>query len=124
MSVFAFVIREDVDIEKYVDFSSFSSDLKPKLDEENANMMELADQFNDFISIAQIRYNLMLSEGKNKNAQTLWDDIKDRALDYANCVDLDAIFTCLHLHNREGYSPEVPVQYPVSARDAQKTEGF
>lgn len=100
-SVFAFIIREDVDIEKYVNFSSFSSDLKPKLDEENASIMELADQFNNFISIAQIRYNMMLSEGKNENALTLWDDIKDRATDYANCVDLDAIFACLNLHNKD-----------------------
>ena len=101
MSVFAFIIREDIDIEKYVDFSSFSSDMKPQLDEENASMMDLADRFNDFISIAQIRYNLMLSEGKNDTAQNLWDDVKDRASDYADGVDLNAIFACLHLHNKD-----------------------
>lgn len=100
-SVFAFVIREDIDIEKYVDFSSFSSDMKPKLDEENASLMDLADRFNNFISIAQIRYNLMLSEGRNDTAQNLWDDVKDRALGYADSVDLNAIFACLHLHNKD-----------------------
>ena len=100
MSVFAFVIREDVDIEKYIDFSSFSSDLKPKLDEDNSKMMELADRFNDFISIAQIRYNLMLSEGRNDTARNLWDDVQNRASDYADSVDLDSIFASLHLHNR------------------------
>ena len=101
MSVFAFVIREDVDIENYVDFSSFSSDIKPKLDEDNAKMMELADRFNDYISIAQIRYNLMLSEGRNDTARNLWDDVQNRASDYADCVDLDSIFASLHLHNKE-----------------------
>ncbi len=100
-SVFAFVIREDIDIEQYVDFSSFSSDLKQKLDEENASMMELADRFNDFISLAQIRYNLMLSERKNDTAQELWEDVKSRASEYANSVDLDAIFGRLHLHNKD-----------------------
>lgn len=100
-SVFAFVIRENINIEKYVNFSTFSSDLKPKLDDENANMLDLADRFNDFISLAQIRYNLMLSEGRNENAQNLWDDIKHRASDYADCVDLDGIFACLHLHNKD-----------------------
>lgn len=100
-SVFAFVIREDIDIEKYVDFSSFSSDLKSKLDKDNASMMELAELFNDFISLAQIRYNLMLSDGRNNTAQSLWDDVKDRALEYADSVDLNAIFASLHLHNKE-----------------------
>ena len=100
-SVFAFVIREDIGIEKYVDFSSFSSDLKPKLDEENASIMELADRFNDFISLAQIRYNLMLSDGRNDTARCLWDDVKERASGYANSVDLGAIFASLHLQNKD-----------------------
>ncbi len=100
-SVFAFVIRENIDIEQYVDFSSFSCDLKQKLDEENASMMELADRFNDFISIAQIRYNLMLSEGRNDTAQTLWEDVKSRASEYADSVDLEAVFGCLRLHNKD-----------------------
>ena len=98
-SVFAFVLREDIDIEQYVDFSSFSSDLKPQLDEDNAEMLELADRFNDFISLAQIRYNLMLSENENEDANNLWNDVKDLASDYAERVDLDAIFARLHLHN-------------------------
>lgn len=100
-SVFAFVIREDIDIEKYTDFSSFSCDLKQKLDEENARMMALADCFNDFISLAQIRYNMMLSDGRSDTAGSRWDDVKDSASDYAKSVDLDAIFARLHLHNNE-----------------------
>ena len=100
-SVFAFVIREDIDIEKYTDFSSFSCDLKQKLDEENARMMALADCFNDFISLAQIRYNMMLSDGRSDTARSRWDDVKDSASDYAKGVDLDAIFARLHLHNNE-----------------------
>lgn len=98
-SVFAFVIREDIDIEKYTDFSTFSSDLKPRLDDENTCMLELADRFNDFISIAQIRYNLMLSDNKNEQALSRWSDAKNHAADYAERVDLDAIFTRLHLRN-------------------------
>lgn len=98
-SVFAYVIREDIDIEKFSDFSTFSSNLKPKLDEDNASMLELADRFNDFISIAQIRYNLILSENKNEDAISLWDDAKDHASDFAERVDLEAIFARLHLHN-------------------------
>lgn len=100
-SVFAFVIREDIDIEKYTDFSSFSCDLKQKLDEENARMMALADCFNDFISLAQIRYNMMQSDGRSDTARSRWDDVKDSASDYAKSVDLDAIFARLHLHNNE-----------------------
>ena len=100
-SVFAFLVREDIDIEKYTDFSTFSSDLKPKLDEENASMMELADRFNDFISIAQIRYNLMLSDNENKDALSHWNDVRDLASDFAAHIDLDAIFARLHLRNSD-----------------------
>ena len=98
-SVFAFILREGIDIEQYVDFSSFSSDLKPQLDEVNAEMLELADRFNDFISLAQIRYNLMLSENENEDAVNLWKDVEELASGYAERVDLDAIFARLHLHN-------------------------
>ena len=98
-SVFAFVLRENIDIEQYANFSSFSSDLKLQLDEDNAGMLELADRFNDFISLAQIRYNLMLSDNENEDAKNLWNDVEDLASDYAERVDLDAIFAHLHLHN-------------------------
>ena len=99
-SVFAFILRAGNDIEKYENFSSFSMEIKPILDETNASMMDLADRFNDFISLAQIRYNLMLSEGKNEKASNLWDKFQHEAPDYAKRVDLDAIFGRLHLNNR------------------------
>ena len=98
-SVFAYVLREGIDIEQYGDFSAFSYDLKPVIDEENAYLLTLADQFNDFISLAQIRYNLMLSEWQNDDAVSLWDEVKDNAGGYATNVDLDAIFARLHLSN-------------------------
>ena len=98
-SVFAFILREGIDIEQYVDFSTFSSDIKPTLDDENADMLELADRFNDFISLAQIRYNLMLSDNENEFALSKWEVAKDLAVQYAEHVDLDAIFASLHLHN-------------------------
>ncbi|MBP5572996.1 MAG: hypothetical protein J6X40_02385 [Bacteroidales bacterium] len=98
-SVFAYVLREGIDIEQYEDFSTFSYDLKPIIDKENAYMLTLADQFNDFISLAQIRYNLMLSEGQNEDAVYRWEEVKNNAFDYAKNVDLDAIFSRLHLNN-------------------------
>ena len=98
-SVFAFILKDRIDIEQYDDFSAFSYDNKPKLDEENASMLELADRFNDFISLAQIRYNLILSDGHNNSAVSRWSDVKDNAVSFAEHVDLDAIFSRLHLHN-------------------------
>lgn len=98
-SVFAYVLREGIDIEQYRDFSAFSYGLKSTIDEENACMLTLADQFNDFISLAQIRYNLMLSEGQNDYAVSLWEDVKENANSYASNVDLEAIFARLHLNN-------------------------
>ena len=43
----------------------------------------------------------MLSEGRNDTARDLWDDVQNRASDYADSVDLDSIFASLHLHNKD-----------------------
>ena len=67
-SVFAYVLREGIDIEQDENFSKFSKNIKSIIDEENAFMLDLADHFNNFIFLAQIRYNLMLSEGQNEIA--------------------------------------------------------
>lgn len=99
-TVFAYILREGVDMEQFEDFTAFSYYLKPVIDKENALMLDLADKFNDFISLAQIRYNLMLSEGQNKNAVVLWDNVKDNAAIFAQNVDLNSIFSRLHLNNR------------------------
>ena len=92
-------MREGIDIEQYANFPAFSYDLKPKLDEKNAYMLDLADSFNDFVGLAQIRYNLLLSDRQNEEAVRLWEDEKDNAIEYAKRVDLDAIFSLLHLNN-------------------------
>ena len=98
-TVFAYILREGINIEQYCDFTAFSYDLKSAIDEENAYMLELADHFNDFISLAQIRYNLMLSDGLNEDAVVRWDRVKGNAETFAERVDLEAIFTRLHLKN-------------------------
>ena len=98
-SVFAFILKEGIDIEQYGDFTSFSYDVKSFIDDQNAYMLDLADHFNDFISLAQIRYNLMLSDGQNEEAVALWDKVKDNTVMFAERVDLEAIFARLHLNN-------------------------
>lgn len=98
-SVFAFILREGIDIEQYGDFSAFTYDIKSIIDNKNAYMLSLAEQFSNFISLAQIRYNLMLSEGQNETAISLWNDVRDKAADYASDIDLDAIFAHLNLGN-------------------------
>ena len=98
-SVFAFILREGFNIEQFSDFSAFSYAIKPMLDEEKASMLELADRFNDFISLAQIRYNLILSDNQNAFALEKWDQVKSNTVQFAELVDLDAVFSRLHLHN-------------------------
>lgn len=98
-SVFAYILKEGIDIEQYEDFSSFSYDIKPAIDEENKQMLELADRFNNFISVAQVLYNLIFSENKNEVAISRWDELKDKAFSFAVDIDLDAIFSLLRLNN-------------------------
>ena len=98
-SVFAYILKEGVDIEQYEDFSAFSYDIKPHIDDENKQMLELADRFNNFISVAQVLYNLIFSDNKNEVAISRWNEIKDKAFSFATDIDLDAIFSLLRLNN-------------------------
>ena len=98
-SVFAYILKEGIDIEQYEDFPSFSYDIKPAIDEENKQMLELADRFNNFISVAQVLYNLIFSDNKNEVAISRWDELKDKAFSFAADIDLDAIFSLLRLNN-------------------------
>lgn len=98
-SVFAYILKEGIDLEQYEDFPAFSYDIKPAIDDENRQMLELADRFNNFISVAQVLYNLILSDNQNENALSRWDDVEGKAKSFANDIDLDAIFSLLRINN-------------------------
>lgn len=58
----------------------------------------LARSFSDFIYLARIRYNIILSEGSNEKAVKQWSRYEKKLDRYAD-LDLEAIFQRLDNHN-------------------------
>ena len=79
-------------------FDSFSKSIIGAVNSELAEIIKLANDFNDLVSIITTRYNLIVSKGKNGLAQVRWaslsKDLKRKA-----SVDIKAINTKLNIQN-------------------------
>jgi len=58
---------------------------------------ELAIQFSDFLYVLRVLYNVIVSEGKNEDANEEWENMSPTLTDNA-AVDLNAVFDRLSLH--------------------------
>lgn len=58
----------------------------------------LAKQFVDFYEGLSIRYNVMISQGRNDSAVTAWNDYASNLAQHAN-LNIPLIFQRLHIHN-------------------------
>lgn len=97
-SLFAFLLKNNIDVDKYTSFNTLEEDLREMVPERMKHDMRLACEFNDFVYLARIRYNIILSACENKEAVSEWDRLKDNALNLAD-IDLDAIFQRLEIKN-------------------------
>lgn len=97
-SLFAFILKNNIDLEKYDSFGALSEDIRDSVDDELRYMMGLANDFNNLVSIITTRYNLIVFDGENDRAVSNWDlyvkDLKRRSE-----VDLKAIFNRLTIRN-------------------------
>ncbi|HCJ09471.1 MAG TPA: hypothetical protein DHV96_14275 [Lachnospiraceae bacterium] len=97
-SLFAFILKNNIDLEKYGSFGALSEDIRDAVDDELRYMMGLANDFNNLVSIITTRYNLIVFDGENERAISNWDlyakDLKRRSE-----VDLKAIFNRLAIRN-------------------------
>lgn len=97
-SLFAFILKNNIDLEKYDSFGALSEDIRDSVDDELRYMMGLANDFNNLVSIITTRYNLIVFDGENDRAVRNWDlyvkDLKRRSE-----VDLKAIFNRLTIRN-------------------------
>lgn len=97
-SLFAFILKNNIDLEKYGSFGALSEDIRDAVDDELRYMMGLANDFNNLVSIITTRYNLIVFDVENERAVSNWElyakDLKRRSE-----VDLKAIFNRLAIRN-------------------------
>ncbi len=99
-TLFAYILQHNIDITEYEDFASLTEDIRFDVSEEVEHMMGLANDFNNLVYLARIRYNVMLSAGQNEKAMEEWNIYKDNLSQYVK-VDLDNIHINLKIRNKD-----------------------
>ena len=97
-TLFAFLLKENIDSDRYENFEALYMELKNQVSDEMANMMHLACDFNKLVYAARIRYNLMLSDFQNEEAFSEWEIYKKKLREIAG-VDLELIYEKLNIQN-------------------------
>lgn len=97
-SLLSFILKNHVDVDRCDDFECLTELLEPDLDRHMADLMRLACGFSNLVYLARTRYNLILSEGANKEAIRAWDKLEGEILRKAS-VDLDAVFSELRIND-------------------------
>ena len=99
-TLFAFILKNNIALDKYDSFGALTEDIKYMVEPELKKMLELANDFNNLTALITTRYNLIVSSGNNKMACERWNtfypDIKQRS-----GVDLKTIFERLHIQNKK-----------------------
>ncbi len=97
-TLFAYIVKNNIDVNMYEDFASLTGDIREDVPEEMGHMIDLANDFNNLVYLARIRYNAILSHGQNEKAMTEWDIYKGD-LDQWASVDLDSIYAGFRIRN-------------------------
>lgn len=95
-TLFAYILRNDISLEKYGSFGAFTEDIKDSVDLELRHMIELANSFNNLVSLITTRYNLIVSKGRNEKACDQWS-VYSKELNYRSIVDLKDIYDKLSI---------------------------
>lgn len=115
-SLFAYILKNNIDLDKYGSFGALSEDIRDSVDDGLRYMMRLANDFNKLVSIITTRYNLIVFDGKNDRACENWNllskDFKRRSE-----VDLKAIFNKLMIRNLKLRTFLLRVQEAVREND-------
>lgn len=97
-SLFAFILKNSITLDKYESFGALTEDIKDSVDPDLRNMVSLANDFNNLVSIITTRFNLIVFDGKNERARENWD-ILSKDLKRRSEVDLKAIFNRLSIRS-------------------------
>lgn len=122
-SLFAFLLKNRIDLSKYDSFGALSEDIRDMADDKLRYMMELANDFNDLVSIIITRYNLIVFDGKNDRACSHWE-IYAKDLKRRSEVNLKEIFNRLSIRNLKLKSFLLSIQKAVREGDMETVDAL
>jgi hypothetical protein len=97
-TLFSYLIKNQIDVERYDSFEGLTEDLKGKVNPDLEELMLLACDFNQLVYLSRVRYNVILSDGKNEAAIEEWEALKN-GISSMNQIDLESIFAKLNVKN-------------------------
>lgn len=97
-SLFSYLLQNNIDVDKFTSFASLYEEIKDKVSKELKIDMQMAVEFGNFIQMAFVQYNLIVSLEKNEQALDLWEKVQENAAIYAN-INLEAIYTRFGITN-------------------------
>ncbi len=108
-SLLTYILKNRIDVNEYDGFGALTIALKDQVESGTADMMNLACDFNNLVYMARVRYNIMLSGGKNELANDEWTWLSDN-LKINSGVDLNSVFGSLQIDNPKTYNFLVNLQ--------------
>lgn len=90
-SLFAYLLKNNIDANKYVSFAALYEDIKDDVSDKLRLDMRMAVEFGRFIQMAFVQYNLIISAENNTRAIDLWDELKGNISTYSS-LDLNSIY--------------------------------
>lgn len=115
-TLFAFILKNNIPIKQYDSIAALSADIIDSVEPDLAEMMRIANEFNNLVSIITTRFNLIVSQGKNKNALAKWEDMSGDLHRRAD-VDLKRIYNRLDIKNMKLRIFLLKVQEAIIAND-------
>ena len=97
-SLLAYILKNDIKLDKYDSFGSFSADNIDYVEPDMAELMMLADRFNDLVALTTSRFNIIVSCGNNHGALERWEELSSDLTRKAS-VDLKSIYSKLRIKN-------------------------
>jgi len=97
-SLFAYLIKNQIDVERYDSFEALTEDLRGKVSHELEELMLLACDFNRLVYLLRVRYNMILSDDKNETATEEWKALENR-ISSVNRIDLESVFDRMNIKN-------------------------
>ena len=115
-SMLAYILKKNMDyvpaVERFRDLGSLMREFPEEIQQNYA----LAYAFSEFLFVLRIQYNLILSNGENRRANSEWENVQDHLREYAE-IDLESIIRKLFLQRNPGLC-----YFLRRARDCMKTE--
>lgn len=95
-SIMGIILMNNLDIDIYTSFKDFSIGIESYLSEEEKYIIKLANQFNELAYAARVRYNVLVSQEENEEANTEWDKILLNTAMYSD-LNINDMFFKLNL---------------------------